>query len=158
MMLEPPLADEGLSAGGLLARRGGDHIVVVGGDLVVQAFGRVRQQIPVLVDRTLLHRQAIPDGCNRAVEPTGSVDDEEFGPSQAAPDEIVEHAAPSLGALPTHALDRERHLLAVAATPVRAFGATKVAAVCTYRADVTADELIAIVTAHQDALSTAPAC
>ena len=30
-------------------------------------------------------------------------------------------------------------------------GATQVAAVCTYRADVTADELIAIVTAHEDA-------
>ena len=38
-----------------------------------------------------------------------------------------------------------------------ALGATKVAAVCTYRADVTANELIAIVSAHQGALSTAPA-
>ena len=34
-----------------------------------------------------------------------------------------------------------------------ALGATKVAAVCTYRADVTADEFVAIVSAHQDALS-----
>lgn len=33
-----------------------------------------------------------------------------------------------------------------------ALGATKVAAICTYRANVTADELVAIVTAHQDAL------
>jgi hypothetical protein len=33
-----------------------------------------------------------------------------------------------------------------------ALGATQVAAVCTYRADVTADELVAIVTAHQDAV------
>lgn len=33
-----------------------------------------------------------------------------------------------------------------------ALGATKVAAVCTYRADVTADEFVAIVTAHQDSL------
>ncbi len=33
-----------------------------------------------------------------------------------------------------------------------ALGATKVAAVCTYRAAVTADEFVAIVTAHQDAL------
>jgi hypothetical protein len=39
-----------------------------------------------------------------------------------------------------------------------AIGATKVAAVCTYRADVTADEFIAIVTAHQDALSNASCC
>jgi len=38
-----------------------------------------------------------------------------------------------------------------------ALGATKVAAVCTYRADVTADEFVAIVTAHQDALAKAPA-
>lgn len=36
-----------------------------------------------------------------------------------------------------------------------ALGATKVAAMCTYRADVTADELVAIVTAHQDALHKA---
>ena len=36
-----------------------------------------------------------------------------------------------------------------------ALGATKVAAVCTYRADVTADEFVAIVTAHQDALYNA---
>ncbi len=33
-----------------------------------------------------------------------------------------------------------------------ALGATKVAAVCTYRTGVTADELIAIITAHQDPL------
>jgi two-component system sensor kinase FixL len=39
-----------------------------------------------------------------------------------------------------------------------ALRATKVAAVCTYRADVTADELIAIVTAHQDAMDKVPAC
>lgn len=34
-----------------------------------------------------------------------------------------------------------------------ALAATKVAAVCTYRADVTADEFVAIVMAHQDALN-----
>ena len=38
-----------------------------------------------------------------------------------------------------------------------AIGATKIAAVCTFRADVTADELVAIVTAHQDALCEPPA-
>ena len=38
-----------------------------------------------------------------------------------------------------------------------AIGATKIAAVCTYRADVTADELVAIVSAHQDALYKAAA-
>jgi hypothetical protein len=35
---------------------------------------------------------------------------------------------------------------------------TKIAAMCTYRADVTADEMVSIVTAHQDALYLAPAC
>lgn len=39
-----------------------------------------------------------------------------------------------------------------------ALGATKVAAVCTYRADVTADEFVSIVTAHQDALYNGPGC
>jgi hypothetical protein len=38
-----------------------------------------------------------------------------------------------------------------------AIGATKIAAVCTFRADVSADELVAIVSAHQDALHPAPA-
>jgi hypothetical protein len=39
-----------------------------------------------------------------------------------------------------------------------ALGATQVAAVCTYRADVTADEFVAIVTAHQDALYRTTPC
>jgi hypothetical protein len=39
-----------------------------------------------------------------------------------------------------------------------ALGATKVAAICTYRADVTADEFVAIVTAHQDALCRSLTC
>ncbi len=38
-----------------------------------------------------------------------------------------------------------------------ALGATKTAAICTYRADVTADELVAIITARQDALYQSPA-
>ncbi|WP_407159288.1 MEDS domain-containing protein [Bradyrhizobium sp. STM 3557] len=39
-----------------------------------------------------------------------------------------------------------------------ALGATKVAAVCTYLADVTADEFVAIVMAHQDALDRPHTC
>ena len=38
-----------------------------------------------------------------------------------------------------------------------AIGSTSIAAVCTYRADVSGDELAAIVSAHQDALYNAPA-
>ena len=42
-VLEPPLADECLAAGfNLLARRRIDHVAVVGGDLLVQALGRMR--------------------------------------------------------------------------------------------------------------------
>src|SRR5258707_1243302 len=40
-----------------------------------------------------------------------------IGPPQAALDEIVEHGAPSLGALATHLLDRQEHFLAVLAHP-----------------------------------------
>src|SRR3954464_12077364 len=39
---EPPLSDEGLTAGlDFLGRGGVDHVGVIGGDLVVQALGRV---------------------------------------------------------------------------------------------------------------------
>src|SRR5580658_10907255 len=50
-VLEPPFADEGLAARlGLLTRRRIDHIVVICGDLVMQALWRVREKVPVLVD------------------------------------------------------------------------------------------------------------
>jgi hypothetical protein len=50
--LEPSLVEEGLVAGGDLLGRGRvDHVGVVGGHLVVQAFGRVGEQVPVLVNR-----------------------------------------------------------------------------------------------------------
>ena len=42
-------------------------------------------------------------GGNRLVEPRRAVDDKEFGPSQAAINEIVENGAPSLAALAAHA-------------------------------------------------------
>ena len=50
-----------------------------------------------------------------ALSSPGPIDDEEFGPPQAAPDEIVKHGAPGLRALAAHALHREQHLLAVRA-------------------------------------------
>ena len=81
----------------------------------MQALGRVREQVSVLVNRAALHRHAIPDGGNDLVEPWRAVDNEELGPSQPAPDEIVEDGASGLGALAAHALDREQHLLAVRA-------------------------------------------
>src|SRR5271157_2916276 len=81
----------------------------------MQALWRVREKVPVLVDRAALHRHAVPDGGDGLVEPGCAVDDEELGPPQPALDEIVEHGAPGLGTLTAHALDREHHLLAVLA-------------------------------------------
>src|SRR5271169_6723997 len=51
------------------------------------------------------------------LEPRAAIDYEELGPPQAAPDEIVEDRAPSLGALAAHLFDRQKHLLAVLAHP-----------------------------------------
>ena len=99
-VLEPPFADEGLAAGfDLLTRRRVDHVVVIRGDLVMQALGRVREKVPVLVDRAALDRHAVPDGGDGLVEPRCAVDNEELGPPQPALDEIVEDGAPGLGAL-----------------------------------------------------------
>jgi hypothetical protein len=59
-MTQPPPADEGLTAGLDFFGRGGvDHVGVIGGDLVVQALGRVREEVPVLM--TPLNRHAVPD-------------------------------------------------------------------------------------------------
>jgi hypothetical protein len=54
-MLESRFAQEALPPClDLLARRRIDHVVVVGGDLVVQTLGRMRQKVAVLVDRAAL--------------------------------------------------------------------------------------------------------
>src|SRR6202034_2584408 len=115
-VLEPPFAYEGLAADlYLLGCRRVDHVVVIRGDLVMQALGGMREQVSVLVNRAALHRHPVPDRGNRLVEPRRAVDNEELGPPQTALDEIVKDRAPRLGALPAHALDREQHLLAVRA-------------------------------------------
>ncbi len=73
----------------------------------------MREKIPVLLDRAALNWHAVPHGGDRLVEPGRAIDDEELGATQSTLDEIVEDGAPSLGALATHALDREHYLLAV---------------------------------------------
>jgi pimeloyl-ACP methyl ester carboxylesterase len=88
---------------------------VVGGDLLVQALGCVGEEITVLVHRAPLNRHAIPNGGNRALEPGAAIGDDEFGPPQAAPDEVIEHGAPGFGALTAHLPDRQQHFLAVRA-------------------------------------------
>ena len=96
---EPPLADEGLAARlDLLGRGGVDHVGVVGGDLLVQALGRVGEQVAVLMDRAPLNRHAVPDRGDRLFQPRRAVDDEEVRAAQTASDQIVEHRTPGLGA------------------------------------------------------------
>jgi hypothetical protein len=43
-----------------------DHIGIVGADFFMQALGRVRKQIAVLMNRAPLHRHTIPDGGDRS--------------------------------------------------------------------------------------------
>ncbi len=51
-MTQPPLGDElATPILDILGRLGVDHVSIVGGDLLVQALGGVRQQVPVLADR-----------------------------------------------------------------------------------------------------------
>src|SRR6188474_2597960 len=77
-MTQPPLTDEGLTAGlDSLGRGGVDHVNVIGGDLVVQALGRMREQVPVLMDRTPLNRHAVPDRGDCLFQPRRAIHDEE---------------------------------------------------------------------------------
>src|SRR5665213_3653286 len=115
-ILEPPFSEKCLAASRyLLRRRGIDNVVVICGDLVVQALRGMGEQVSVLVDRAALHRNAVPDGCNGFVEPWCAIDDEELGTPQPTLDEIVQRRAPCLGAFAAHALDREQDLLAIGA-------------------------------------------
>src|SRR6187399_2511359 len=77
-MTQPPLSDEGLTAGlDFLGRGGVDHVGVIGGDLVVQALGRMREQVPVLMDRTPLNRHAVADRGDCLFQPRRAIHDEE---------------------------------------------------------------------------------
>jgi hypothetical protein len=61
-MFEPPFVNEGLAPPLNLFRcRRVDHVLVIGGDLLVQALRCMRQQIAVLVDGAALDRNAVPD-------------------------------------------------------------------------------------------------
>ena len=66
-MLEPPFANEGLATRSDVLRRGRiDHVGIVGADFLMQALGRVREQIAVLMNGTALHRHVIPNGGDRS--------------------------------------------------------------------------------------------
>jgi hypothetical protein len=76
---EPPLADEGLAPlFDLLGRRGVDHVGVIGGDLLVQALGRVAEQVAILVNRAPLNGHAVPDCDDRLLQPCCAVYDQEL--------------------------------------------------------------------------------
>jgi len=78
-MLEAPFADERLAARlDLLAGRCVDHVGVIGGDLLVQALGRVGEQIAMLVHGATLNRRAVPHGGDRLVEAGRAIDNEEL--------------------------------------------------------------------------------
>jgi len=47
----------------------------------MQPLGRMREQIPVLVDRAALDRHAVPHGGDRLLQPRRAVDNEELRPS-----------------------------------------------------------------------------
>src|SRR6516164_3199462 len=77
-MAQPPLADEGLAALlDLLGRGRIDHVGVVGGHLVVQSLGRMREQVPMLMHGASLHRDTVPHGGKRLLQPRCAVNDEE---------------------------------------------------------------------------------
>jgi len=80
-MLQPPFSDEGLATNrNLLGGRGIDHVVVICGDLVVQALRwGMGEQVSVLADRAALHRHSVPDGGNGLIESRRAFDDEELG-------------------------------------------------------------------------------
>src|SRR4029077_7811521 len=89
-VLEPPLADEGFAMLFDLVRRFRvDHFVVVLSNLLMQALRGVGEKIAMLMNCAPLYRSAIPNGGDRALDPRAAIDDEQLGPPQAAPDEIV---------------------------------------------------------------------
>lgn len=74
---------------------------VIRGDLLVQAFGHVDEQIAGLVHRAAPNRHTVPDRGDRLVESASAVDKEEW--PQFAFDEMVEHGAPGLVAFAARA-------------------------------------------------------
>ena len=76
-----------------------DHVVVIGGDLIMQALGGMREKSFCAYEPCSVG-PVRPDRRTGLVEPRRAVGNEELGPLQPALDEIVEDGAPSFGALP----------------------------------------------------------
>ena len=90
---EAPFADERLAPGlDPAARRGVDHVAVVVRDFLVQALGRVGEEIAMLVHGAALDSHVGPQRRrHRLFEARRAVDDDlRSGVCNSAPDEIVE--------------------------------------------------------------------
>ena len=81
----------------------------------MQSLGRMREQVPMLVHGASLHRDTVPHGGKRLLQPRCAVNDEELRSAKAALDQVIENRAPGFGAFSAHALGRQQHLLAVRA-------------------------------------------
>ena len=91
------------------------HVVEVGLDLVVQVLGRVGEEVALLVHGAALDRHVVPQAGERRLETLAAIDDHQLRLGHAAGRKVVEHLPPSGLTLAAHVLDREHHLLAVAA-------------------------------------------
>ncbi|GBR74571.1 hypothetical protein AA700_0303 [Acidiphilium acidophilum DSM 700] len=94
---------------------GVDHVVVVGGDLLVQGVWRMGQQISMLVHGAALRRRVWPKPGQRTFEAGAAIDQQQFRGAQAPRDEIIEHGAPGGFAFASHVLHRQQQLLPIAA-------------------------------------------
>src|SRR4051812_19009944 len=112
-MAQPPLAEKGLtSLLDLLGCGGVDHVGVVSRDLVVEALGRMGEQVAVLVHRAALRRNPLPDRRESLLQARRSIHNDEGWPAQLARDKIVEHRPPGGLRLSAHVLDRPMFLTA----------------------------------------------
>src|SRR5271166_5059517 len=75
---QPPFADERLALRrDLRLRVGVDHIVVIGGDFLVQPVGRVGEKIAMLVHRAALDWHVAPERGKSFLEALRAIDDDE---------------------------------------------------------------------------------
>src|SRR6202023_2601244 len=97
----------------LWLRAGIDHILVIGGKLVMQPIGSMSEKIAMFMHGAALDSDIGPQCCKRLLEAGRAVDDDKFRRFQAALDEIVEKRPPGGFAFAAHVLDRQENLLSV---------------------------------------------
>jgi hypothetical protein len=76
---------------------------------------RVGEKVAVLVHGAALNRHVGPKRRERLIKAGTAIDNNEFRRLQTARNEIIEQSPPGRFAFPTHVLDRQQYLLAVAA-------------------------------------------